>query len=141
MPMHQQRGSDSLLVILCTGAARVMSHHVGSSSPVYALRAGSGVASPSGRPFSEGRARPAAKLLPRGDVLILGGDLAYPNPSMETYELRFFAPFEAALPPPPVSNSPLFEQYRETCALPHASTHCLDSVNNTLHLKQARIHP
>ncbi len=59
--------------------------------------------STSGRAFPESQARPTAKLLPRGDVLILGGDLAYPNPSTETYELRFFAPFEAALPPPPVS--------------------------------------
>ena len=82
-------------------------HLAESSSPSYTLPAGSGVASPSGRPFTEGKARPAAKLLPRGDVLILGGDLAYPNPSMETYELRFFAPFEAALPPPPVSTSPI----------------------------------
>ncbi|KAK9862826.1 hypothetical protein WJX84_007158 [Apatococcus fuscideae] len=39
--------------------------------------------------------------LPRADVLILGGDLAYPNPSNETYEKRFFRPFEAAMPPPP----------------------------------------
>jgi len=49
-----------------------------------------------------------SKLLPRGDVLILGGDLAYPNPSTETYELRFVAPFEAALPPPPVRALLLF---------------------------------
>ena len=39
--------------------------------------------------------------LPRADVLVIGGDLAYPNPSNETYEQRFFRPFEAALPPPP----------------------------------------
>ena len=39
--------------------------------------------------------------LPRGDVLVIGGDLAYPNPSNETYEQRFFRPFEAAFPPPP----------------------------------------
>ena len=64
------------------------------------------VTSTSGRAFPETQARPTAKLLPRGDVLILGGDLAYPNPSTETYELRFFAPFEAALPPPPVSIIP-----------------------------------
>lgn len=57
-----------------------------------------------------------AKLLPRGDVLILGGDLAYPNPSTETYELRFFAPFEAALPPPPVRNSP-FQQLKAYLSL------------------------
>ena len=37
----------------------------------------------------------------RGDVLIIGGDLAYPNPSNETYETRFFRPYEAALPSPP----------------------------------------
>lgn len=39
--------------------------------------------------------------LPRADVMVIGGDLAYPNPSNETYEQRFFRPFEAALPPPP----------------------------------------
>lgn len=46
--------------------------------------------------------RPASMVqLPRADVLVIGGDLAYPNPSNETYEQRFFRPFEAALPPPP----------------------------------------
>lgn len=45
--------------------------------------------------------RPATVKLPRADVLVIGGDLAYPNPSNETYEQRFFRPFEAALPPPP----------------------------------------
>lgn len=40
-------------------------------------------------------------VLPRGDVMVIGGDLAYPNPSIETYEHRLFRPFEAALPPPP----------------------------------------
>lgn len=30
------------------------------------------------------------QVLPRADVLILGGDLAYPNPSNETYETRLF---------------------------------------------------
>ena len=109
-----------MLGLDCATAVSIITRLAGSSSPSYALPAGSGVASPSGRPFSEGKARPAAKLLPRGDVLILGGDLAYPNPSMETYELRFFAPFEAALPPPPVSNSTLSEQSCVTCVLPHA---------------------
>ena len=28
--------------------------------------------------------------LPRADVMVIGGDLAYPNPSNETYEQRFF---------------------------------------------------
>ncbi|KAL7245140.1 hypothetical protein ACSBR2_000464 [Camellia fascicularis] len=39
--------------------------------------------------------------LPRGDLLLIGGDLAYPNPSGFTYENRFFRPFEYALQPPP----------------------------------------
>ncbi|KAL4583597.1 hypothetical protein LXL04_008175 [Taraxacum kok-saghyz] len=38
--------------------------------------------------------------LPRGDLLLIGGDLAYPNPSSYTYEKRFFRPFEYALQPP-----------------------------------------
>ncbi|KAK3126151.1 hypothetical protein QOZ80_7AG0552370 [Eleusine coracana subsp. coracana] len=39
--------------------------------------------------------------LPRGNLLLIGGDLAYPNPSTYTYEKRFFRPFEYALQPPP----------------------------------------
>ncbi|KAF3440609.1 hypothetical protein FNV43_RR18893 [Rhamnella rubrinervis] len=39
--------------------------------------------------------------LPRGDLLLIGGDLAYPNPSEFTYERRLFTPFEYALQPPP----------------------------------------
>ena len=38
-------------------------------------------------------------VLPRGAALILGGDLAYPYPTRETYERRLVGPFEAALPP------------------------------------------
>ncbi|GJT45065.1 metallo-dependent phosphatase-like protein [Tanacetum coccineum] len=38
--------------------------------------------------------------LPRADLLLIGGDLAYPNPSAFTYEKRFFRPFEYALQPP-----------------------------------------
>jgi hypothetical protein len=34
-------------------------------------------------------------------IMVIGGDLAYPNPSNETYETRFFRPYEAAFPPPP----------------------------------------
>ena len=36
--------------------------------------------------------------LPRGQFLLLGGDLAYPNPTDENYRLRFFRPYEDALP-------------------------------------------
>ncbi|KAG8081271.1 hypothetical protein GUJ93_ZPchr0007g5429 [Zizania palustris] len=39
--------------------------------------------------------------LPRGNLLLIGGDLAYPNPSSFTYDRRFFTPFEYALQPPP----------------------------------------
>lgn len=39
--------------------------------------------------------------LPRGEVLLIGGDLAYPNPSRDTYEQRLFVPFQEAMPPPP----------------------------------------
>lgn len=83
----------------------------GDSVLLRRLRADSGLASTSGRGSEDhaqqqhssgGRQIWRRRLLPRADVLILGGDLAYPNPSTETYEQRFFAPFEAALPPPPV---------------------------------------
>lgn len=37
---------------------------------------------------------------PRGQLLLVGGDLAYPNPSSFSYERRFFCPFEYALQPP-----------------------------------------
>ncbi|KAK7291133.1 hypothetical protein RIF29_06041 [Crotalaria pallida] len=39
--------------------------------------------------------------LPRGNLLLIGGDLAYPNPSAFTYKRRLFVPFEYALQPPP----------------------------------------
>jgi hypothetical protein len=38
--------------------------------------------------------------LPRGHLLIVGGDLAYPNPSTYSYERRLFQPFEYAMQPP-----------------------------------------
>ena len=37
--------------------------------------------------------------LPRASLMIVGGDLAYPGPSYETYTGRFMRPFEEALPP------------------------------------------
>ncbi|KMT19303.1 hypothetical protein BVRB_1g013090 [Beta vulgaris subsp. vulgaris] len=42
----------------------------------------------------------SVQALPRGNLLLIGGDLAYPNPSTFTYESRFFRPFEYALQPP-----------------------------------------
>ena len=38
--------------------------------------------------------------LPRGELLLLGGDLAYPTPTAMSYETRFFRVFEDAMPPP-----------------------------------------
>eukprot|EP00580_Thalassiosira_gravida_P018562 CAMPEP_0201659352 /NCGR_PEP_ID=MMETSP0494-20130426/2169_1 /ASSEMBLY_ACC=CAM_ASM_000839 /TAXON_ID=420259 /ORGANISM="Thalassiosira gravida, Strain GMp14c1" /LENGTH=1330 /DNA_ID=CAMNT_0048136815 /DNA_START=37 /DNA_END=4029 /DNA_ORIENTATION=- len=45
--------------------------------------------------------QPKTRILPRGKLLINGGDLAYPDPTPESYEKRFFRTFEDALPPPP----------------------------------------
>ncbi|KAG2491434.1 hypothetical protein HYH03_010220 [Edaphochlamys debaryana] len=45
--------------------------------------------------------KPGRLVLPRATLLILGGDLAYPNPSRDTYRQRLFRPFEDAFPPPP----------------------------------------
>eukprot|EP00668_Euglena_longa_P012381 GGOE01014827.1.p1 GENE.GGOE01014827.1~~GGOE01014827.1.p1 ORF type:complete len:1302 (+),score=336.56 GGOE01014827.1:430-3906(+) len=42
---------------------------------------------------------PTTTTLPRGQLLVIGGDLAYPGPSYETYTQRFIRPFEDALPP------------------------------------------
>ena len=38
--------------------------------------------------------------LPRGKLLLLGGDLVYPTPTPEEYAARLFRPFEYAMPPP-----------------------------------------
>ena len=43
---------------------------------------------------------PGLLQLPRAKVLLLGGDLAYPSPTPENYEGRFFRTFQCALPPP-----------------------------------------
>jgi hypothetical protein len=45
--------------------------------------------------------------LPRGNALVLGGDLVYPTPSTDKYEDRFKGPYRAALPlPPPAGSQP-----------------------------------
>ncbi len=41
------------------------------------------------------------KVLPRGDILLIGGDLAYPGPTEDAFEKRFFRTFEDAMAPPP----------------------------------------
>jgi hypothetical protein len=40
--------------------------------------------------------------LPRGELLVLGGDQVYPTASGQQYEDRFKGPFRAALPEPPL---------------------------------------
>jgi hypothetical protein len=51
--------------------------------------------------------------LPRGEVLLIGGDLAYPNPSRETFEQRLFVPFQEAMPPPPHYHPGMTTKIRE----------------------------
>jgi len=47
--------------------------------------------------------------LPRGRVLVMGGDQVYPSPTREDYENRFRGPYTAALPwAPPASGPDLF---------------------------------
>ncbi len=47
--------------------------------------------------------------LPRGRVLVMGGDQVYPSPTREDYENRFRGPYAAALPwAPPGSGPDLF---------------------------------
>jgi hypothetical protein len=43
---------------------------------------------------------PGLLQLPRAKLLLLGGDLAYPSPTPDSYETRFFRAFQCALPPP-----------------------------------------
>jgi hypothetical protein len=44
--------------------------------------------------------------LPRGQVLVMGGDAVYPTPSPEGYDDRFRGPFHAALPDVAAGNKP-----------------------------------
>ena len=61
---------------------------------------------------------------------MIGGDLAYPNPSNETYETRFFRPYEAALPPPPHVHSGRLVVNKPDLPLPAAvSPQCRGSLN------------
>ena len=53
-----------------------------------------GISPPSAGPS----ASPAPDLLPRGQLLVLGGDLAYPGAGMEDYQYRFTEMWEAARP-------------------------------------------
>ncbi len=57
---------------------------VGGDSPT------SSVASSRASMYGSAASLDGARVLPRGDILVIGGDLAYPNPSNETYEKRLF---------------------------------------------------
>eukprot|EP00571_Detonula_confervacea_P006288 CAMPEP_0172319744 /NCGR_PEP_ID=MMETSP1058-20130122/38599_1 /TAXON_ID=83371 /ORGANISM="Detonula confervacea, Strain CCMP 353" /LENGTH=1060 /DNA_ID=CAMNT_0013034863 /DNA_START=643 /DNA_END=3825 /DNA_ORIENTATION=+ len=52
-------------------------------------------------PSSSSSKQHGRRILPRGKLLINGGDLAYPDPTPDSYEKRFFRTFEDAMPPPP----------------------------------------
>ena len=49
---------------------------------------------------------PSGHALPRGQVLVLGGDEVYPTASPSAYENRFLGPFTAALPWLPLADGP-----------------------------------
>uniref|UniRef100_A0A7N2KRW9 Calcineurin-like phosphoesterase domain-containing protein n=1 Tax=Quercus lobata TaxID=97700 RepID=A0A7N2KRW9_QUELO len=53
------------------------------------------------RPLAQRKIKIESDTLKRGDLLLIGGDLAYPNPSKLTYERRMFRPFKYALQQPP----------------------------------------
>lgn len=55
------------------------------------------LAQPSIRVVQDGK----EKVLPRGEFLVNGGDLAYPEPTEHSFEKRFFRTFEDAMSPPP----------------------------------------
>lgn len=49
---------------------------------------------------SKNNNKPGNIVLPRGKIMILGGDLCYPLPTVDQYNKRLFKPFEYALHPP-----------------------------------------
>ena len=73
-------------------------------------RAGPSRHHPTGRGSLDGGSRPGEPstlkvasdiTLPRGQLLLLGGDLAYPSPTDEIYRDRFYRPYCDAFPPSP----------------------------------------
>lgn len=85
-------------------AASVVGPHPqqAASSPIVASAGASeGTVRGAPLPAADGPAQGSRVRLPRAEVILLGGDLAYPNPCIETYEQRLFGPFQDALPPPP----------------------------------------
>ena len=75
---------------------------VGGDSPT------SSIASSRASMYGSAASLDGARVLPRGDILVIGGDLAYPNPSNETYEKRLFRCCRSMFtsqPPDPVAFS------------------------------------
>ena len=58
-------------------------------------------ASASIKPHTAGNEGKMEITLPRAQLLLIGGDLVYPNPTRSAYESRLFHPFSSAFPPPP----------------------------------------
>jgi len=87
-------------------------------------------------------ASPTTRVLPRGTCLVHGGDLAYPNPTDETYEKRLFKMYEDALPPPAhvhpgnlVINKPdlppeYWEAADRACTCPHSKMNSNGDVDS-----------
>uniref|UniRef100_A0A7S1T4N1 Calcineurin-like phosphoesterase domain-containing protein n=1 Tax=Tetraselmis chuii TaxID=63592 RepID=A0A7S1T4N1_9CHLO len=69
------------------------------ASPKLDVKWADGVEPMQGSKMCPSKSTGAVKL-PRASLMLIGGDLAYPNPSDYSYEKRLFKPFEDALPPP-----------------------------------------
>ncbi|GAB3419742.1 metallophosphoesterase [Flindersiella endophytica] len=57
---------------------------------------------------AESRDSEEVRTLPRGQVLVMGGDQVYPTPSWQAYENRFRGPYRSALPTPPAQPPSLY---------------------------------
>ncbi len=69
------------------------------------------------------------KTLPRGDFLVLGGDLAYPQPTERNYEKRFFRIFEDAMSPPPsFRRSKIATNKQNICVKGWKQSKCFDNI-------------
>uniref|UniRef100_A0AAV1T0I2 Calcineurin-like phosphoesterase domain-containing protein n=1 Tax=Peronospora matthiolae TaxID=2874970 RepID=A0AAV1T0I2_9STRA len=60
----------------------------------------SGKAVPDGANVKAAKNKTVKRVFPRGDALVIGGDLAYPHPDSQSYETRLFRCFEYAMKPP-----------------------------------------
>uniref|UniRef100_K3WH55 Uncharacterized protein n=1 Tax=Globisporangium ultimum (strain ATCC 200006 / CBS 805.95 / DAOM BR144) TaxID=431595 RepID=K3WH55_GLOUD len=63
----------------------------------------------------------AKRVFPRGEALVIGGDLAYPHPEPESYEKRLWRCFEYAMKPP---------AHYDPAAISTAKVHLPDNCEN-----------